>query len=153
LDFFESLAFQGHTAEIERWVRRSTVGLPPRAPRVMMSRAALIRAPGHPAREKGTMKLYVGNLSYDTTEDEIRELFAAYGTPDSVRLITDRMTGRAKGFGFVEFSDDQAARNAMSALNGKEVGGRRLTVNEARPQENRGGGGDRGGYSPRGSRY
>jgi len=93
------------------------------------------------------MKLYVGNLSYDTSEDEIRELFGAYGTPDSVRLITDRMTGRAKGFGFVEFSSDQEARSAMSALNGKEVGGRRLTVNEARPQENR------GGFSQRGSRY
>ncbi len=98
------------------------------------------------------MKLYVGNLAYDTTEDEVRELFAAYGTPDSVRLITDRMTGRAKGFGFVEFSNDQEARNAMGALNGREVGGRPLTVNEARPQENRGGGGGgprRGGYSSR----
>jgi cold-inducible RNA-binding protein len=93
------------------------------------------------------MKLYVGNLSYDTTEDEIRDLFGAYGSPDSVRLISDRMTGRMKGFGFVEFSNDQDAKNAMSGLNGKEVGGRRLTVNEARPQENR------GGFSERGSRY
>jgi len=99
------------------------------------------------------MKLYVGNLSYDTTEDQVKELFSGYGTPDSVRLITDRDTGRAKGFGFVEFSNDQEAKAAMSALNGQDMNGRPLTVNEARPQENRGGGGggNRGGYSRGGS--
>jgi RNA recognition motif-containing protein len=95
------------------------------------------------------MKLYVGNLSYNTTEDELRETFGAYGNPDSVKIITDRDTGRSKGFGFVEFSDDQAAKAAMSALNGREIGGRTLTVNEARPREE-GGGGMRGG---RGNRY
>jgi len=96
------------------------------------------------------MKLYVGNLPFTATEDQIRDLFAGYGTPDSVRLITDRETGRAKGFGFVEFSNDEEARNAMSALNGQDFGGRALTVNEARPMENRGGA-PRGGYSR--SRY
>jgi cold-inducible RNA-binding protein len=102
------------------------------------------------------MKLYVGNLSYDTTEDQVKELFAGYGTPDSVRLITDRDTGRAKGFGFVEFSNDTEAKAAMSALNGQDLNGRPLTVNEARPQENRAGGGNRGGGFSRGggsSRY
>jgi len=90
------------------------------------------------------MKLYVGNFGYDTTEDQVRDLFSQYGTPDSVRLITDRDTGRAKGFGFVEFSNDPEAKAAMSALNGTNLGGRPLTVNEARPMENRGGGGSRG---------
>jgi len=102
------------------------------------------------------MKLYVGNLSYDTTEDQVKELFGGYGTPDSVRLITDRDTGRAKGFGFVEFSNDTEAKAAMSALNGQDLNGRPLTVNEARPQENRAGGGNRGGGFSRGggsSRY
>jgi RNA recognition motif-containing protein len=88
------------------------------------------------------MKLYVGNFGYDTTEDQVRDLFSQYGTPDSVRLITDRDTGRAKGFGFVEFSNDSEAKAAMSGLNGTSLGGRPLTVNEARPMENRGGGGN-----------
>ena len=92
------------------------------------------------------MKLYVGNLSYNTSEDELRDLFGAYGQPDSVKIITDRDTGRSKGFGFVEFANDQEARTAMSALNGKDMGGRALTVNEARPREEGGGGrGGRGG--------
>jgi RNA recognition motif-containing protein len=95
--------------------------------------------------DEDSMKLYVGNLSYNTTEDDLREAFGAYGTPDSVKVITDRDTGRSKGFGFVEFSDDQAAKAAMSALNGREVGGRTLTVNEARPREEGGGGGRGGG--------
>jgi len=89
------------------------------------------------------MKLYVGNLSYNTTEDELRDIFAAYGQPDSVKVITDRDTGRSKGFGFVEFANDQEARAAISGLNGKDLGGRALTVNEARPREE--GGGSRGG--------
>jgi len=97
------------------------------------------------------MKLYVGNLPFTAGEDQLRDLFSQYGTPDSVRLITDRETGRPKGFGFVEFSNDQEAKNAMSALNGQDFGGRALTVNEARPMENRGGGASRGGYSR--SRY
>lgn len=97
------------------------------------------------------MKLYVGNLPFTAGEDQIRDLFSQYGTPESVRLITDRETGRPKGFGFVEFANDQEAKNAMSALNGQDFGGRPLTVNEARPMENRGGGNSRGGYSR--SRY
>lgn len=99
------------------------------------------------------MKLYVGNLSYSTTEDDIRQLFGAHGTPDSVAVISDRATGRSKGFGFVEFSNDEEARAAMSALNGREIDGRALTVTEARPRSepsgNRGGGGGGG----RGGRY
>jgi RNA recognition motif-containing protein len=98
------------------------------------------------------MKLYVGNLSYATTEDDIRQLFGAYGSPDSVSVISDRDTGRSKGFGFVEFSKDEEARAAMAALNGREIDGRPLTVSEARPRTepsgNRGGGGfGRGGRS------
>jgi len=100
------------------------------------------------------MKLYVGNLSYATTEDAIRQLFGAYGSPDSVSVISDRDTGRSKGFGFVEFSKDEEARAAMAALNGREIDGRPLTVSEARPRTepsgNRGGGGGgfgRGGRS------
>ena len=80
------------------------------------------------------MKLYVGNLSYSVTDDELRELFAPFGEPASVKVITDRDSGRSKGFGFVEFSDDAQAQAAMSALNGKEHTGRALTVNEARPR-------------------
>ena len=101
------------------------------------------------------MKLYVGNLSYSTTEDDLRQLFGSYGSPDSVSVISDRGTGRSKGFGFVEFSKDDEAKAAMTALNGKEVDGRALTVSEARPRTepsgNRGGGG--GGGGGRGGRY
>jgi RNA recognition motif-containing protein len=91
------------------------------------------------------MKLYVGNLSYDTNDAELRELFIAYGEPDSAKVITDRDTGRSKGFGFVEFSDNAQATAAMNALNGKEVNGRALTVNEARPRNDAGGGRGGGG--------
>lgn len=91
------------------------------------------------------MKLYVGNLSYATTEDDLRQLFESYGRPDSVTVISDRGTGRSKGFGFVEYSKDDEAKAAMSALNGREIDGRALTVSEARPRNeasgNRGGGG------------
>jgi RNA recognition motif-containing protein len=93
------------------------------------------------------MKLYVGNLSYSTNEDELRQLFGTYGTVDSVAVITDRDTGRSKGFGFVEFGNDTEAQAAISGLNGKDVGGRALTVSQARPKsEGGGGGGGRGGY-------
>jgi RNA recognition motif-containing protein len=91
------------------------------------------------------MKLYVGNLPYNTSEEDLRNLFAQYGNVESVAVITDRDTGRSKGFGFVEFGDDNEARNAISALSGQEYGGRALTVNEARPKTG-GGGGGRGGY-------
>lgn len=94
------------------------------------------------------MKLYVGNLSFDTTEQELQALFAEHGAVQSANLVTDRETGRPRGFGFVEMNDDDA-RNAMAALNGKNVGGRDLTVNEARPRAASGGGGGggrRGGW-------
>ncbi|MCA9959318.1 MAG: RNA-binding protein [Anaerolineales bacterium] len=85
-------------------------------------------------------KVYVGNLSYQATEDDVRDLFAEYGEVESVAMITDRDTGRFRGFCFVEM-DGPAADAAIEALDGKEVGGRNLRVNEARPREERGGGG------------
>ena len=91
------------------------------------------------------MKLYVGNLPYNTTEDDLRTLFSTYGAVNSVAIITDRDTGRSKGFGFVEFGNDDEARNAISALSGQEYGGRALTVNEARPKTQGSGGGGRRG--------
>ncbi|MFI5165681.1 MAG: RNA recognition motif domain-containing protein [Thermoanaerobaculales bacterium] len=93
------------------------------------------------------MKLYVGNLSYDTTESELQELFAAFGEVGSTRVITDSVSGRSKGFAFVEFADDTQAKAAITGLNGKDVRGRAIVVNEARPRPERGGGGGgRGGY-------
>jgi len=93
------------------------------------------------------MKLYVGNLSFNTGENDLQELFTQFGTVDSCRIITDRDTGRSRGFGFVEFSSDAEARAAIEQMNGKQIDGRALTVNEAKPQENRGGGGGgRGGF-------
>jgi cold-inducible RNA-binding protein len=92
-------------------------------------------------------RIYVGNLSFDATEEQVREMFAAFGEVDSVNIITDRDTGRSRGFGFVEMSDSAAAKAAIDALNGKDLGGRALTVNEARPRVERGGGGGRGGRS------
>ena len=91
-------------------------------------------------------KLYVGNLSYDTSDSDLRTLFEQHGSVESAQVIMDRDSGRSKGFGFVEMSIAQQADAAISALNGKEVDGRALTVNEARPREDRGGGGGRGGY-------
>jgi RNA recognition motif-containing protein len=88
-------------------------------------------------------KIYVGNLSYSATEDELRELFGQYGTVRNVSLVNDRETGRPRGFGFVEM--EEGADQAISALDGKEVGGRTLKVNEARPREGGGGGGFGGG--------
>ncbi|HEY1381422.1 MAG TPA: RNA-binding protein [Gemmataceae bacterium] len=91
-------------------------------------------------------KLYVGNLAYGVGDSDLQQMFAAYGTVQSAQVIMDRDTGRSKGFGFVEMGTDQEAQAAAQALNGQEVNGRALTVNEARPKE--GGGGGRGG--PRG---
>jgi RNA recognition motif-containing protein len=82
-------------------------------------------------------KLYVGNLSYSTNNEALKDLFAAIGTVESANIITDKMSGRSKGFGFVEMSTEEEAQNAISSLNGKEVEGRNLTVNEARPMEER----------------
>ncbi len=90
-------------------------------------------------------KLYVGNLSYSVSNSELEGMFSPYGTVDSASVITDRDTGRSKGFGFVEMSSDQQAQAAIDALHGKDVGGRSLTVNEARPREDRGGFGGGGG--------
>ena len=90
-------------------------------------------------------KIYVGNLPFEATEGEVQQLFGQYGDVLSVALPTDRETGRARGFGFVEM-DNEAAAKAIAAVNGKDFGGRTLNVNEARPRESRGGGGDRGGY-------
>ncbi len=89
------------------------------------------------------MKLYVGGLAYSVTEKELETVFAEYGTVTSAAVIKDRDSGQSKGFGFVEMSDDNEAKAAMAALNGKEIGGRSIVVNEARPQEDRrSGGGD-----------
>ncbi|MGE5611388.1 MAG: RNA recognition motif domain-containing protein [Bacillota bacterium] len=90
-------------------------------------------------------KLYVGNLSYDVDSSALQQLFTAYGTVESAEVIADRDSGRSKGFGFVEMSTEAEAQAAIAGLNGKENSGRPLTVNEAKPKENRGGGG-RGGY-------
>jgi RNA recognition motif-containing protein len=89
-------------------------------------------------------KLYVGNLSFGVTDSTLAQLFEAHGTVQSAQVIMDRDTGRSKGFGFVEMGSDAEAQAAIQALNGKDVEGRALTVNEARPREDRGGG--RGGY-------
>jgi RNA recognition motif-containing protein len=91
------------------------------------------------------MRLYVGNLSFHTEEPQLQELFATVGEVASVRLVRDRDTGRSRGFGFVEMADDAAARAACEQFNDREFDGRRLTVNEARPQEQRSGGGGRPG--------
>jgi RNA recognition motif-containing protein len=98
-------------------------------------------------------KMYVGNLPFSVTEDQLRQVFAEYGTVESAAVITDRTTGQPRGFGFVEMSEGDADK-AMRGLNGKDMGGRSLTVNEARAREGGGGGGgfrgnDRGGRTPR----
>jgi RNA recognition motif-containing protein len=91
-------------------------------------------------------KIYVGGLPYATTDAQLQEIFAAHGTVESARVITDKFTGRSRGFGFVEMSSNDEAQRAIQALNGTDLEGRNLTVNEARPQEKRSGfGGDRGG--------
>ena len=89
-------------------------------------------------------KLYVGNLTYGVTDSDLQRMFEAHGTVQSAQVIMDRDTGRSKGFGFVEMGSDQEAQAAITAMNGKEVDGRSLTVNEARPKTE--GGGNRGGY-------
>ena len=100
-------------------------------------------------------KLYVGNLSYGTTDSDLQRMFEEFGTVQSAQVIMDRESGRSKGFGFVEMGSDQEAQAAIKALNGKDVDGRALTVNEAKPREDRGGrsgGGGRGGYGGGGGR-
>jgi RNA recognition motif-containing protein len=82
-----------------------------------------------------SVNIYVGNLAFTASEDDVRQLFAQYGTVDKVQLITDRDTGRARGFGFVEMADGRAAQSAIQGLSGKDLNGRALTVSEARPRE------------------
>jgi len=93
-------------------------------------------------------KIFVGNFPFSFTEDQLRQLFAPFGTVDSASVVTDRDTGRSRGFGVVEMANDNEAAAAITALNGKDSDGRALTVNEARPKTERGGGGGggRGGY-------
>ncbi len=106
-------------------------------------------------------KLYVGNLSFRTTSEELREMFSQAGTVESASIIEDRETGRSRGFGFVEMATPEEAQAAIAQFNGKELGGRNLTVNEAKPKTDRGGrggygggggGGGRGGYGGGGDR-
>jgi RNA recognition motif-containing protein len=93
-------------------------------------------------------RLYVGNLSYQVDSSELEQMFSAHGTVQSAEVVSDRMTGRSKGFGFVEMGTDEEAQKAITALNGQQNNGRALTVNEAKPREDRprGGGGGGGGY-------
>jgi cold-inducible RNA-binding protein len=97
-----------------------------------------------------SMKLYVGNLSFQTSSDDLQELFAQAGTVESVSIIEDRETGRSRGFGFVEMSSKEEGTAAIEQFNGKEVNGRSLNVNEAKPREERGGGNRNGGGGGRG---
>jgi RNA recognition motif-containing protein len=102
------------------------------------------------------LNIYVGNLSFDTTERELESAFGSFGTVSTARIATDRDTGRARGFGFVEMPNAAEAHAAISGMNGKELQGRTLTVNEARPREERGGGGGgnrSGGYGGGGGGY
>ena len=96
------------------------------------------------------MNIYVGNLSYQTTEDELRQAFENYGQVTSVNIIKDKFSGESRGFAFVEMASDEEAQEAMTKLNGFEINGRGMSVNEARPRsENRGGGGGGGGFKRR----
>jgi len=92
------------------------------------------------------MKIYVGNLPFSSSETDVRDLFSEHGQVNDVAIITDRDTGQPRGFGFVEMPSDSEATQAIEKLNGFDMGGRQLNVNEAKPREDRGGGGGRGGY-------
>src|ERR1044071_2613963 len=105
-----------------------------------------------------SMKLYVGNLSYQTSSDDLQQMFAKAGTVESASVVEDRETGRSRGFGFVEMSSNEEGKAAIEQFNGQEMGGRALNVNEAKPREDRGGsrggfGGNRNGGGGGGSRY
>ena len=90
--------------------------------------------------------IFVGNLSFNTNEDELRQIFESYGQVDRVSILTDRDTGRSRGFGFVEMASDEDGEKAITALNGSQIGGRTINVNEARPKAVRGSGGGGGGF-------
>jgi RNA recognition motif-containing protein len=92
------------------------------------------------------MNIYVGNLLFDVTEDQLKELFEPFGQVTEVRLIMDKFTGKSKGFGFIEMPSKEEAEKAIEELNGKDMDGRQITVNEARPKTDRGGRGGRGGF-------
>jgi cold-inducible RNA-binding protein len=96
--------------------------------------------------------IFVGNLSFNTNEDELRQIFEGYGQVDRVSIMTDRDTGRSRGFGFVEMASNEDGEKAIAALNGTQVGGRTINVNEARPKTERAGGGGGGGGRDRGDR-
>jgi RNA recognition motif-containing protein len=98
-------------------------------------------------------KLYVGNLAYSVTSEALEQMFLEFGTVTSAQVIQDRETGRSKGFGFVEMQADDAAQRAINGMHEKQLDGRSLTVNEAKPRESGGGGGGRGGYGGGGRRY
>jgi RNA recognition motif-containing protein len=98
-------------------------------------------------------KLYVGNLAYSVTSESLEQMFLEFGAVTRAQVIQDRDTGRSKGFGFVEMQADDAAQRAISGMHEKQVDGRPLTVNEAKPRESGGGGGGRGGYGGGGRRY
>src|SRR5215475_4572071 len=104
------------------------------------------------AEERRVKNIFVGNLSFNTNEDELRQIFEAYGQVDRVSIMTDRDTGRSRGFGFVEMASNDDGEKAIAALNGSQVGGRTINVNEARPKAERGGGGGFGGGRDRGDR-
>jgi cold-inducible RNA-binding protein len=110
----------------------------------------------HGAKEKSkfmAMKLYVGNLSFQTTSEDLQQLFAQAGTVESATVVEDRDTGRSRGFGFVEMASKEEGEKAIEQFNGTDMNGRNLTVNEARPREDRGNrGGGRGGYGGGGNR-
>lgn len=125
-----------------------------------MDRFSILKKSTHGDRKK-SMNIYVGNLAYQTTEDELKAAFQAYGDVESARVIMDRETGRPKGFAFVEMPNREQAMAAIEALNGKDLGGRNIAVNEARPKPQReggrgfgggGGGGDRRGGNGGGRR-
>jgi RNA recognition motif-containing protein len=135
------------------------VGSRPKSPHVSRLRPApspVPRAQDNVIIKGGThmgSKIYVGGLPYSATEQQLSDLFGAHGAVASARIITDKFTGQSRGFGFVEMSSDSEAQAAITALNGSDMGGRTLTVNEARPQEPRGGGGGgRGGFGGGGGR-
>ncbi len=98
-------------------------------------------------------KVYVGNLTYGVSQADLEQMFSAYGTVESAQIVMDRTTGQSKGFGFVEMSSDSEAQAAIGALNGQDCGGRELKVNEAKPRENRSGGGGYGGSRGGGGGY